>query len=116
MAEALAREVGRGRIEAWSAGSHPSGSVHREAAASIARRGLSLAGHRSKGIDDLPAVRWDAIVTMGCGDACPHVPAARRFDWQIPDPVGLSDARFDAVRDDIESRIRELIASLAAAG
>lgn len=112
MAEALARAIGGPRVDAWSAGSHPSGSVHPAAIASIARRGLSLSGHRSKGIDDLPAWRWDAVVTMGCGDACPHVPAARRLDWKIPDPVGLSTAQFDAVRDDLEERIRALIESI----
>ena len=112
MAEALARALGGDRVDAWSAGSHPSGAVHPTAAASIARRGLSLAGHRSKGLDDLPAVRWNALVTMGCGDACPRVPAERRLDWQIPDPVGLTPREFDAVRDRIESQVRELIASL----
>lgn len=111
MAEALARALGGGRVEAWSAGSRPSGAVHPAAAASIARRGLSLAGHRSKGLDDVPAIRWDAVVTMGCGDACPHVPAERRVDWDIPDPVGLAPPEFDAVRDRIEALVRELLAS-----
>jgi len=112
MAEAFARALGGDRLDAWSAGSRPSGAVHPAAAASIARRGLSFAGHRSKGLDDLPAFRWDAVVTMGCGDACPHVPAARRLDWEIPDPVGLAPREFDAVRDRIEALVRELLASL----
>jgi len=112
MAEAIARAIGGERVDAWSAGSHPSGSVHPSAASSITRRGLSLEGHRSKGIDDLPAFRWDALVTMGCGDACPHVPAERRADWQIPDQVGLPPRAFDAIRDDIETRVRGLIAAL----
>jgi protein-tyrosine-phosphatase len=112
MAEVIARALGDGRVDAWSAGSRPSGRVHPEAEASVARRGLSLAGHRSKGLDDLPAFRWDAVVTMGCGDACPHVPAARRLDWEVPDPVGLLPREFDAVRDGIEARVRALVASL----
>lgn len=113
MAEAFARTLGGGRVEAWSAGSHPAGAVHPGAAASMARRGIPLARQRPKGLDGLPAVRWDAVVTMGCGDACPHVPAARRFDWAIPDPAGLPDAEMDAVREAIEERVRALVASLA---
>jgi protein-tyrosine-phosphatase len=113
MAEALARSVGGDRIQAWSAGSHPSGTIHPTAIAAMARRGLSLASHRSKGVGDVPSVRWDAVVTMGCGDACPQLPAARRLDWQIPDPVGLPDAEFDAVRDMIETKVRALLAALA---
>jgi len=53
---------------------------------------------------------WDCVITMGCGDACPHLPARRRLDWDLPDPVALDDAGFRAVRD----RIEELVARLAA--
>lgn len=112
MAEAIARALGGDGIDAWSAGSHPSGMIHTSTVASLARRGLSAEGQRSKGIDELPAYRWDAVVTMGCGDACPHVPAQRRLDWQIPDPIGLPPREFDEVRDRIEEQVRALLASL----
>jgi protein-tyrosine-phosphatase len=70
--------------------------------------GVDLTGQRSKGLDDLPNLHWDWIVTMGCGDACPMLPAEHRLDWELPDPKGLDDAGFRAVRD----RIRALVADL----
>lgn len=57
----------------------------------------------------MPAERWDYVVTMGCGDACPHLPARHRLDWDIPDPKQLDDDGFRAVRDRIEGLVRELM-------
>jgi protein-tyrosine-phosphatase len=112
MAEAFARMHGGARVEAWSAGSRPSGRVSAKAIASMRERGYDLATHVSKSLDDLPPAAFDAVVTMGCGDACPHVPAARRADWQIPDPCDLEPTAFAAVRDRIEAEVRALLASL----
>jgi protein-tyrosine-phosphatase len=115
MAEGFARALGGAAVSAFSAGSRPSGQVNARAIRFMAEKGVDLAPQRSKGLDDLPALRWDWIVTMGCGDACPHLPARRRLDWELPDPKGLDDAGFRAVRDRIEAKVRELIA-IAAAG
>lgn len=112
MAEAFARLHGGARVEAWSAGSRPSGRIHPKAIDAMRERGYDLAAHRSKSLDELPPVGFDAVVTMGCGDACPHVAAKRRLDWQIPDPRDMEPEAFRAVRDGIESRVRELLASL----
>jgi protein-tyrosine-phosphatase len=111
MAEAFARRLGAGRIEASSAGSRPAGHVHPEAIASMRRVGYDIATQDSKSVDSLTG-RFDAIVTMGCGDACPSLPAVRRLDWQIPDPKGLPAAEFDAVRDRIEAAVRALLVTL----
>lgn len=112
IAEAFARIHGGDRIEAWSAGSRPSGRINPRAIEAMAELGYDLAAHRSKSLDELPPLDFDAVVTMGCGDACPFVPARRRLDWQIPDPRDLPPAEFRAVRDRIEREVRALLAEL----
>lgn len=112
MAEAFARMHGGAGVEAHSAGSRPSGRVNPRAIAAMKERGYDLAAHASKSFADLPPGPFDAAVTMGCGDACPNVPARIREDWEIPDPRDLPDAEFRAVRDLIESRVKELLARL----
>ncbi|MFI5370593.1 MAG: arsenate reductase ArsC [Candidatus Eisenbacteria bacterium] len=112
MAEAFARALGHDRVHAYSAGSRPSGRVNPRAVQFMKERDIDLATQHSKGLDDLPKVTWDAIVTMGCGDACPNLPAIRRVDWDLPDPKHLDDQGFRAVRDHIEDLVRELIASV----
>ena len=110
MAEAFARQLADGRVAAFSAGSKPSGQVNARAVEFMRERGLDLATHHSKSLDDLPAGEsWDTIVTMGCGDACPTVPARHRVDWDLPDPKHLPDDGFRTVRDRIESLVRALI-------
>ena len=112
MAEAFARIHGGPGVEAWSAGSRPSGRVNPKAIAAMRERGYDLAAHASKSLDDLPPGAFDAVVTMGCGDACPHVPAKHRYDWQIPDPRDMDAEAFRAVRDLIEFRVCALLAEL----
>jgi protein-tyrosine-phosphatase len=112
IAEAFARLHGGEAVEAWSAGSRPSGAVHPAAVASMARRGIDLTTHRSKSLDALTG-EFDAVVTMGCGDACPWVPARVREDWDVPDPKNLPAAEFDAVRDDIERRVVALLGRMS---
>lgn len=109
MAEGFARKLGKGAIEAWSAGSMPSGKVDARAISFMKEKGIDLSGHVSKSLADLPAGGWDCIVTMGCGDACPSLPAKSRLDWNLPDPKNLSDDDFRHIRDEIEVRIHDLI-------
>ena len=110
MAEGFARAIGRDRVEAYSAGSRPSGKVDERAIAFMSEVGIGLIGQRSKGLNDLPPGAWDYIVTMGCGDACPNLPAHHRIDWDLPDPKALDDAGFRAVRDQIARRVAALLA------
>ena len=112
MAEAFARMHGGNYVEAFSAGSCPSGSVHPKAIKAIRELGYDLRVHRSKSIVDLPNVDFDFVVTMGCGDACPFVRAKRREEWDIPDPKNLPPDEFRAIRDMIESKVKTLLASL----
>lgn len=112
MAEAFARLHGGGRVEAFSAGSRPGGRVNPRAIESMREVGYDLTTHRSKSLDEVPPGPYAYVVTMGCGDACPWVAAAHREDWALPDPRDLPPEQFDRVRDDIERRVRDLLACL----
>jgi protein-tyrosine-phosphatase len=112
MAEALARAHGGSRVEAFSAGSNPSGQVHPKVVACMAERGIDLSGHRSKGLADVPDVEYDAVVALGCGDACARVRARRRESWEFPAPKDLPYEQVRAVRDNIEVKVLDLLASL----
>ena len=116
MAEAFARMLGGDRVEAFSAGSRPSGRVNPKAVEAMREVGYDLTAHTSKGLDAFNGTEIDAAVTMGCGDACPLVNAARRFDWQIPDPKELPPEEFRQVRDLIGQKMRELLAELGVTG
>lgn len=110
MAEAFAQGLDAGRIDAHSRGSRPARSVHPRAVALTAERGYALDTQAAKPLSAFDGQSFDAVVTMGCGDACPWVPASRRVDWDLPDPRALPDDEFRAVRDGIERRVRELLA------
>jgi protein-tyrosine-phosphatase len=111
MAEAFARLHGGDGVEAMSAGSRPSGRINPKAVRFMAERGYDLAGHASKSLDDLDG-DFDAVVTMGCGDDCPWIPARRREDWALPDPRDMDDDGYRAVRDEIEARVVRLLGAL----
>jgi len=112
IAEAFARLESGGAIEAYSAGSRPSGIVNPRAVESMREIDYDLSKHHSKSLTDIPKEEYDVAVTMGCGDACPMVQAKRRIDWDIPDPKHLPPAEFRAVRDLIRTKVRELLATL----
>jgi arsenate reductase (thioredoxin) len=112
MAEAFARMHGRGRVEAYSAGSRPSGRINPRAVNAMAELGYDLSTHASLGLDQIPEGPYAAVVTMGCGDACPWIPAGRREDWALPDPREMEPAEFNRVRDEIERRVKALLETL----
>lgn len=114
MAEAFARLHGGEGVEARSAGSRPSGRINPKAVRFMAELGYDLSTHRSKSLDDIAGIAFDAVVTMGCGDNCPWVPAKRREDWALPDPRDMDDDAYRAVRDEISVRVRALLDTLAA--
>ena len=111
MAEAFAHMLGGADIEVLSAGSAPSGVINPKAIAAMAELGYDLTTHDSKSLDQVTG-DFDAVVTMGCGDSCPWVPAKRREDWALTDPKHLEGDAYRAVRDDIRERVRALLASL----
>jgi len=112
MAEAFARIHGAGIVEAYSAGSRPSGKVNPKAIETMREVGYDLGKHTSKSLSDLPSVEFDVAVTMGCGDECPMIRAKRREDWNIPDPKNMSPDQFREVRDLIERNVKELLSEM----
>lgn len=112
MAEAFARIHGTGKVEACSAGSKPSGRVNPKAIEAMGELGYDLTTHVSKGLDGFNGQEVEVAVTMGCGDECPLVHAKDRVDWQIPDPRDMTPDEFRRVRDLIEAKVKQLIASL----
>jgi protein-tyrosine-phosphatase len=113
MAEAFARMHGAGRVEAFSAGSRPSGRVNPRAVEFMKEVGYDLTQHQSKGLSDLPDGEFEVVVGMGCGDeGCPLVRAKRHEEWAIPDPKEMPPEQYRATRDLIERKIKDLLATL----
>jgi len=112
MAEAFARILGGKSVEAYSAGSRPSGVVNPKAIEAMRELGYDLSVHGSTSLDELPDVAFDFVATMGCGDACPMVRARQRADWSIPDPKHLPPDEFRAVRDLIRDKVRGTLGEL----
>ena len=111
MAEAFAHLHGGDEVEALSAGSKPSGQINPKAVRFMSELGYDLSSHASKSLDEITG-EFDAVITMGCGDNCPWVPAKRREDWALPDPKHMDDDSYRAVRDEIAQRVKTLLATL----
>ncbi|MBI3259902.1 MAG: arsenate reductase ArsC [Ignavibacteriae bacterium] len=109
IAEAFAKLYGTGKIEAYSSGSNPSGIVNSKAITSMLELGYDLSVHTSKSLDEIPQIEYDYVITMGCGDKCPFVKAKNRADWNIADPKNMSQDEFRIVRDEIKTRVVELL-------
>jgi protein-tyrosine-phosphatase len=112
MAEAFAKIHGGERIEAYSSGSRPSGKVNPRAIQFMGELGYDLTQHTSKSLDAFNGTHITVAVTMGCGDYCPLVRADRREEWNIPDPKELPDDEFRKIRDLIEQKVRDLLATI----
>lgn len=113
MSQAFAKIIGGENVDAYSAGSKPSGIVNPKAIAAMKELGYDLSTHDSKSLDEVKVFApFDAVVTMGCGDACPWMPANQFFDWQIPDPKHMEPKQFNEVRDFIGGKVKELIEGL----
>jgi protein-tyrosine-phosphatase len=109
MAHAFANIYGGDQVDAYSAGSRPSGRVNPKAIAAMKELGYDLSLHDSKSLDEIPNVVYDYAITMGCGDACPMVNAKNREDWNITDPRDMDEAEFRKVRDMIASKVKDLL-------
>lgn len=113
MSQAFATLLGKEKVAAYSAGSRPSGIVNPKAIASMKELGYDLTKHDSKSLEEVKAFApFDVVVTMGCGDACPWMPALQFVDWQIPDPKNMEPTAFNEVRDFIKEKVNELLLSL----
>jgi arsenate reductase (thioredoxin) len=113
MAAALLEHHAGGRVRVRSAGTEPSDEIDPNVVAAMAERGLDVAAARPRGLRDDDLRDADVVITMGCGDACPVVPATRYLDWELPDPAGRPLAQIRPIRDDIERRVLDLLRELS---
>ncbi len=114
IAEGFARKLGEHIIDAYSAGSKASGKVNQTAVEVMKEAGIDISGQRSKGFADVPAKDIDYVVTMGCGDVCPFIPAKKHIDWKIEDPRDRPIEFFRQIRDEIKERVEGLIKEVLA--
>jgi arsenate reductase len=113
MSEAFAKIYGENKIDAFSAGSKPSGKINPKAIAAMNELGYDLSTHESKPLNAVEKYSpFDAVVTMGCGDACPWMPATLFLDWEIPDPKEMNENDFRKVRNLIAEKVQNLLAVL----
>lgn len=113
MSQAFAKMLGGDDVEAYSAGSKPSGVVNTKAIKAMQEIGYDLNKHESKSLDEVKIYApFDVVVTMGCGDACPWMPAKQFVDWQIPDPKNMEPAAFNQVRDLIKEKVKKLLSDI----
>jgi arsenate reductase len=114
IAEALANHLGRGSVRAFSAGAHPLGWVPSETHDVLDEKGISLEGHRSKSLKDVPLSEMDVVVELEAGlvGKLPENFKGRLIEWDIPDPFAEDVAVFRAVRDLIEEHVNALLAEL----
>jgi protein-tyrosine-phosphatase len=113
MSQAFAKIHGGDGVETFSAGSKPSGKINPKAIAAMKELEYDLSSHHSKSLEEVKEYApFDAVVTMGCGDACPWMPAKKFIDWQIPDPRDMNEEDFRKVRDLIEQKVKELLQEL----
>ena len=112
MAAGFLRHLGGEGINVMSGGSEPASSVNPSAVEAMAEKGIDIADQEPKPWTDETVGSADVIVSMGCGDACPVLPGKRYVDWDLDDPAGKGVDAVRPIRDDIEQRVRALMADL----
>ena len=112
MAAALVELRSAGGIAVHSAGSAPADDIHPAVVEAMHEVGVDLSGASPKVLADDAVQRVDVVVTMGCGDACPVYPGKRYEDWTVDDPAGQDIATVRRIRDEIDARVRALVAEL----
>jgi arsenate reductase (thioredoxin) len=112
MAAALLEHHAAGRVAVRSAGSEPADQLNPAVVEAMREVGIDLDGRRPRRLTDADVRESDVVVTMGCGDACPVYPGKRYEDWPLDDPSGLPPAEVRPIRDEIDARVRGLLAEL----
>jgi arsenate reductase len=115
MAAALLERYAGGRVSVHSAGSEPAESLDPAVVEAMAEVGVDLAGAYPKALTDEVTAGADVVVTMGCGDTCRVHPGTRQLDWELEDPSGKSLDQVRPIRDEIDRRVRDLVAELVGA-
>ncbi|TVL91164.1 arsenate reductase ArsC [Streptomyces sp. SAJ15] len=112
MGAAFLTHLGAGRVEVRSAGSAPAQTVNPAVVEAMREVGVDISAEVPK-VLTVEAVRSsDVVITMGCGDACPYFPGKRYLDWKLEDPAGQGVDAVRPIRDEIENRVRDLLADL----
>jgi protein-tyrosine-phosphatase len=114
MAAGFMTHLGQGRVEVLSAGSAPKDSINPVAVAAMAEVGIDISHNSPKVLTPEVVQQSDAVITMGCGDACPFYPGKRYEDWVLEDPAGQGIESVRVIRDDIKLRVETLLAELLA--
>ena len=114
MAAALTRHLAGDRVHVRSAGSQPGEGILPTVVEALAEIGIDVSEEFPKPLTDDVVRAADAVITMGCGDACPIYPGKRYLDWELTDPADLSLADVRVIRDDIRARIADLLDELGA--
>lgn len=112
MAAGWAKKIGGDRVDVFSGGSEPADQVNQSAVAAMAEVGVNIIGEIPQPWADEVVRAADVIVTMGCGDACPLYPGKRYVDWELDDPSGKTLEQVRPIRDEIEERVRALLAEV----
>jgi arsenate reductase len=112
MAAGYMRELGGDRIEVLSAGSAPKDTINPQAIAVMAEEGIDIANQQPKILTPEAVQESDAVITMGCGDACPFYPGKRYEDWVLDDPAGQDIDQVRKIRDEIKGRVQALLSEL----
>lgn len=112
MAAGWMRHLGGDDVDVFSGGSDPAESVNMAAVEAMAEMGIDIGGEIPQPWADEIVRAADVVVTMGCGDACPVFPGKRYVDWELEDPSGKTLEQVRPIRDDIERRVRGLMAEL----
>ena len=115
MAAGLLVHYARGRVEVRSAGSTPTDQINPAVIAAMDEIGIDLSKEFPKPLSDEVVEAADVVVSMGCGDACPVFPGKRYLDWELPDPAGKGVEEVRAIRDEIDERVKGLLAELVPA-
>ena len=103
------KQHGSESIDAYSAGSTPSGKINPKAINCMKEVGYDLNSHSSKSLEEVPDIEYEWAITMGCGDYCPQIRAKNREDWKLPNPADFPEAQFFSLRDIIEKRVLQLV-------
>jgi protein-tyrosine-phosphatase len=106
------RHLAGDRVEVYSGGSEPASEVNPVAVEAMAEVGIDISGETPRRWSDQAVRAADVVVTMGCGDACPVYPGKRYVDWELEDPAGKTLEEVRPIRDEIEHRVRGLLADL----
>ena len=112
MSQALFERAAGGRHTAASAGTQPGDRVHPPVVDAMRELDIDLADRAPQALTRELAEQADVVVTMGCGDECPYIPGKRYIDWELQDPAALPLEEVRTIRDEIEAKVRDLVAAL----